>query len=473
MTTNLTIDYGTPPEPPALPPVVEPPCTAQYIWDEHGSFGFEVEASHSQTIADEGLASYFTVLSSFGWAGCAAPKACTPCESTDLIVDPDYADNEICKEHQVHLHPGQMDLETFKCLSGDECIRASGRCNGNINCDDGSDEEGCDTEWGAPAVLGSQECQDPFISDVQFRCADNTCAHIAGRCNGVSNCADGSDEQGCATTSIGLTLEAMTGFTATIEHPAVGDAVFYDRSYTFDSIGDFTGHSCVKMSNEDKHIRHSHVQMKLRLTQPTNLYIAKLDDTELPWLAAEGWSLTDLAGVSYRGVRQTRHTDWSGELNEDHYGPGLVYSKTFTAGAVELRGNNGNSGSYIICAANPANPPYPPFVQPVCPAGWRQVGQNGADVGGCGLQSCDERYTTASPAECAANCAARGDCLGFTWAPKRGDRNHEAMTVCSLYTRPNPTSTWEGSAGHVQIFCAPPPPPQQDDDDDWDDNYDC
>merc|ERR1719453_362536 len=360
MTANLTIDYGTPPPPPELPPVVEPPCTAQYIWDETCSFAFEIQASHSQTIQDEGLEAYFTVLSAFGWAGCAAPKACTPCETTELVVDNAYTECSTCMAHQAHLHPGQQDWDTFKCLTGDECIRVSGRCNGNPQCSDGSDELGCDTPWGVPAVLGAQECQDPVISDVQFRCADNTCTHIAGRCNGVNNCADGSDEQGCATTTTGLTLEAMTGFTATIETPAIGSTVFYDRTYTFDSLGSFTGHSFIKVSNEDKHIRHSHVQMKLRLPHPMILYVAQLDNSELPWLEAEGWTLTNLTGVSYHGVRQTRHTDWSGELHEDHYGPGVVWQKTFPAGVVELQGNNGGMGSYVIFAAHPSNAPTPP-----------------------------------------------------------------------------------------------------------------
>jgi hypothetical protein len=136
--------------------------------------------------------------------------------------------------------------------------------------------------------------------------------------------------------------------------------VFYDRQYTFDSLGSFSGHSFIKMSNEDKHIRHSHVQMKLRLPQPLTVYVAKLDDTSLPWLAAEGWEISSLQGVSYSGVRQTRHTDWSGELHEDHYGPGAVYQKTFPAGAIELSGNNGGDGSYVMFVANPANPPQPP-----------------------------------------------------------------------------------------------------------------
>jgi len=356
LTTNLTIDYGEVPEPPDLPPPVAPPCTEQYIWEEHGSFSFELQASHSQSIADEGLEAYNTVLSAFGWPGCAAPKACLPCDSVELIVDPAYVENDVCKLHHVHLHNGEMDQDTFKCLNGEQCILASGRCNGANNCDDGSDESGCETSWGTPAVLGACEC-DALPNDHQFQCADNTCTHIHGRCNGIANCADGSDEQGCATTTQGLTLEAMTGFSATIESPAVNSAIFYDRTYTIDSLGSFTGHSFIKMSNEDKHIRNSHIQMKMRLPQPLTVYVNKLDSTELPWLASEGWSHTSLTGISYHGVRQTRHTDWSGVLNEDHYSSGAVYQKTFAAGTVELRGNNGGDGSYVMFAANPANAP--------------------------------------------------------------------------------------------------------------------
>merc|ERR1719198_250098 len=59
LTTNLTIDYGNPPPIPELPPVVEPPCTAQYIWESTGSFTFAIQGSHMQTIQEEGLESYF------------------------------------------------------------------------------------------------------------------------------------------------------------------------------------------------------------------------------------------------------------------------------------------------------------------------------------------------------------------------------------------------------------------------------
>jgi len=368
LTTNLTIDYGNPPPPPELPPVPEPPCTQGYIWEE-SHFDMAIQTSHSGTIEAEGLAEWFTVLSAYGWAGCAAPKAYIPCESEDLIVDPAYTSNTVCKAHHGHLHPGQMDQDTFKCLTGDECIESDGRCNGQNNCGDGSDEVGCDNMWGAPAVLGAQECNEPFISDLQFQCGDNTCTHIAGRCNGVANCANGADEEGCPTTTQGLTLEAFTGYTATIIQPAIEELVFFDRTYTFESLGSFAGKSYIKMSNEDKHIRHSHVQMKLRLPQPMAVYVNKLDDTDLPWLAGQGWTLTDLEGVTYHGTRETRHTDWDADtLLDTTYGPGQVWMKIFPAGAVEMPGNNGGDGSYLMFATTltdmPTAPTPPPYTGP-------------------------------------------------------------------------------------------------------------
>jgi len=359
LTVHLDIIYPPPPPPPVLPPVVPPPCTAEYVWQEHGSFSVALQSSHSAQIVAEGLEEYFTLISAFGWAGCAAPKACIPCEVDDLVVDPEYTGVTTCLAHHGHLNAGQMDWDTFKCLNGNQCIRASGRCNEVANCGDGSDEIGCDNHWGIPSILQAEECNDPFVGDLQFRCADNMCTPMAGKCNGVNNCADGSDEVGCATSPHGTTIEAMTGYTATFETPELHSHVFYDREYTFDSLGSFTGHSYIKMYNEDKHISGTHVQMKLRLPRPLTIYVVKLDNSGLPWLAAEGWSPTHLEGVSYHGVRPTRHTDWSGILNEDFYGPGEVYQKTFAAGTVELQGNNGGDGSYLMFVAHPENAPEP------------------------------------------------------------------------------------------------------------------
>jgi len=92
-----------------------------------------------------------------------------------------------------------------------------------------------------------------------------------------------------------------------------------------------------------------------------------------------------------------------------------------------------------------------------CPSDWVQQGAVGADVGGCGLQTCDERYGTESEVECAASCDAMEDCAGFTYAPMNGDRNHEGVTVCTMYSTDRPTGSWTTASGiAVQVFCARP-----------------
>jgi len=138
----------------------------------------------------------------------------------------------------------------------------------------------------------------------------------------------------------------MTGFTATVETPATNSRVFHDRLYTFQSLGDLAGFSFIKMSNDDKRIQSTHVQMKLRLPQPLTVYVSTLE--EMDWLREEGFTLTHLEGPSYHGVHETPHTDWSGQAASNHYGPGQVWFKTFPAGTVELRGNNGGMGSYLV-----------------------------------------------------------------------------------------------------------------------------
>ena len=80
----------------------------------------------------------------------------------------------MCKHNHEHLRSGQMDWDTFKCLSADQCVRSEGHCNEVSNCDDNSDELGCDIPWSMPSVLQSEECKDPFILELQFRCAAPT-----------------------------------------------------------------------------------------------------------------------------------------------------------------------------------------------------------------------------------------------------------------------------------------------------------
>jgi len=386
----------------------------EFQWETTGFFGAELIASHNENIQIENLEDYNTLISAFGWPGCAPAKVCIPCDPPDLIVDPNYVGNTQCKEHHGHLNAGEMNRDTFKCLSGNQCVLSEGRCNEINDCDDGSDELGCDTTWGTPAVLHQEECNVPFQDELQFRCADNVhCTHIFGKCNGINNCADGSDEVGCATTTHGATLEAMSGYTSTILTPAIHDHLFFDREYTIDSLGSFEGHALIKMSNEDKHIVNGKIQMKIRLPRPTVIYVVKLDSTDLPWLALEGWAHTQLEGITYHGVRRTRHTDWSEELHEDHYVAGQVYQKTFSAGTVWMRGNHGGDGSFVMFMANPGNTPQPPHCPNCLPGHDTYIGcytDNGArDLGQMVGAWQNANYNTYEL--CRAECLRRGNTI--------------------------------------------------------------
>jgi len=128
-----------------------------------------------------------------------------------------------------------------------------------------------------------------------------------------------------------------------------GSGVFHDREYNFDSLGHFQGKTFIKYSNDDKMTDHLHVMTKLRTLEPTTVFIVKLDHHGLPWLEMEGYTPSSYAGVSFSGVRETRHKEWDPSLlTTDHFAASAVYSKTFPAGTISIPGNNGGDGSFLI-----------------------------------------------------------------------------------------------------------------------------
>jgi Low-density lipoprotein receptor domain class A len=91
-----------------------------------------------------------------------------------------------------------------------DTLRPGKRCDGMMNCSDGSDEAGCDffTCKSGQRIRDSQKCDDePDCSDGSdemncfgvVKCADGKEAMggVALECNGSAECSDGSDEPDC------------------------------------------------------------------------------------------------------------------------------------------------------------------------------------------------------------------------------------------------------------------------------------
>jgi len=74
---------------------------------------------------------------------------------------------------------GKCPKESFQCSSGD-CISRGKLCNGKRDCMDGSDESNCRG--------------DSCNSSLTFQCRDGACLPLYMFCNAVSSCKDKSDE---------------------------------------------------------------------------------------------------------------------------------------------------------------------------------------------------------------------------------------------------------------------------------------
>ena len=123
------------------------------------------------------LMAYKTVLSQAGWAHCDPQLVCVDCAGSEIqapCVEHTGA-AQTCHMLEEYLSPGQSNADTFRCLDG-TCSSQAGRCNGANNCEDGSDESGCNAETShfVPAYLStSSTCPHDFHDDVHFRCASS------------------------------------------------------------------------------------------------------------------------------------------------------------------------------------------------------------------------------------------------------------------------------------------------------------
>ncbi len=84
---------------------------------------------------------------------------------------------------------GACKSTEFQCTTRNECIPRSQRCNGMFDCVDASDEDGCETAQCLPG---------------EFQCPAETghCLSLDYRCDGNPDCQDGEDEMNCPLEAI-------------------------------------------------------------------------------------------------------------------------------------------------------------------------------------------------------------------------------------------------------------------------------
>lgn len=90
-----------------------------------------------------------------------------------------------------------------------------------------------------------------------------------------------------------------------------------------------------------------------------------------------------------------------------------------------------------------------------CPLGTTQIGGLGADIIGCGITNCANRYDLTTINECVLRCKSTQTCIAITWADIGGDHNHPNSTVCSMYdTDQQDNLLLDSNEIFSQLFCS-------------------